>query len=70
MYETAQCSYQLAYHTLGMAGQHSYEVLAAITSNRDALQRQPDSWFTDLNDILADLNSAERITNGKDILSY
>ena len=35
--------------------QHSYEVLAVFTSNRNALQKQSGSWFTDLNDIMTDL---------------
>lgn len=34
---------------------HSYEKLAAFTRKRNALQKQLDSWFTDLNDILTDL---------------
>lgn len=40
---------------MGMIVRHSYKVLAAFTRNRNALQRQLDAWFIDLNDILTDL---------------
>lgn len=44
---------------------HSYEKLAAFTRKRNALQKQLDSWFTDLNDILTDLTLERDQKNDK-----
>lgn len=39
---------------MGIIVQHSYEVHAAFTSNKNVLQSWLDSWFTDLNDTMTD----------------